>query len=295
VNPDQRSPEDHISRSPRRLRPSAAVRRVSSLLSLQPNMDTSTSHGEGRHSGNVLSHSPSSSTGGSSKVALGDNTTADSEQFHHQADPPKSSNGYDDGINVPEAERTWYTPTVHQMIETLQVAMMTKKDALQPLPIRFNSHILALAEGYSKMRRELAQQTQKVAEVQNLRERELEEFRAISDEWLTREKGYQAEIKRLELELADTERGMEAVVIARDRSLVDRGAMARKRFENRVKRLSASKATDDDGTWLQHSLPRPPFFRWRSIGFWQLTSCKTQMTRRARKPDLQRLRAVTKP
>lgn len=261
MNPDENLPADQISRSPRRLRPSAAVRRVSSLLSL-PNMDTSNSHGERRHNGNGLSHSPSSSIGGSPKVALGDNavnSTADSEQFHHQADPPESPNGYDDGIDVPEAERTWYNPTVHQMIERLQVVMMTKRDALQPLPIRFNSHILALTEGYSKMRHELAQQAQKIAEVQDLRERELEQFRAMSDEWLIREQGYQAEIKRLELQLAATERGMEAVVVARSSSLVDRGATARKRFEERVKRLSASKVTDDDGTWLRHSLPLPPF------------------------------------
>jgi hypothetical protein len=131
------------------------------------------------------------------------------------------------------------------MVETLQVAMMMKKDSLSPIPIRFNSHVLALLEGYSKLRLQLGKEATRIAEVQDLRERELDQFRAISEDWLRREQGYRDEVKRLELQLAEA-RSMEAVIVARSGSLVDRSATARKRFEERVKRLSGSKV-DEDG------------------------------------------------
>ncbi|RKU45977.1 hypothetical protein DL546_006746 [Coniochaeta pulveracea] len=131
------------------------------------------------------------------------------------------------------------------MVETLQVAMMKKKNSLEPIPIRFNSHVLALIEGYSKLRLQLGKEAARIAEVQELRERELDQFRSISEDWLKREQGYRDEVKRLELQLAEV-KSMEAVIVARSGSLVDRGATARKGFEERVKRLSSSKVDDED-------------------------------------------------
>jgi hypothetical protein len=143
------------------------------------------------------------------------------------------------------------------MVETLQVAMMMKKDSLSPIPIRFNSHVLALLEGYSKLRLQLGKEATRIAEVQDLRERELDQFRAISEDWLRREQGYRDEVKRLELQLAEA-RSMEAVIVARSGSLVDRSATARKRFEERVKRLSGSKVDEDSkSASLSHILCRP--------------------------------------
>lgn len=250
---------EEAPRSPRRIRPPAAVRRVSSLLTL-----TALDHGvEPRHDG--PSHSPSPSLASSShgsfpKILTGDTGTSVSSgsslDRERAASPPDSFNAtseFVDSLDVPEAERTWHTPNLHQMVETLQVAMMKKKNSLEPIPIRFNSHVLALIEGYSKLRLQLGKEAARIAEVQELRERELDQFRSISEDWLKREQGYRDEVKRLELQLAEV-KSMEAVIVARSGSLVDRGATARKGFEERVKRLSSSKV-DDEGQSKLATMP----------------------------------------
>jgi hypothetical protein len=126
--------------------------------------------------------------------------------------------------------------------------MMNKPSTLEPLPIQYNGHVLALLEGYAKIKQELESTkltaAAEVEEVKKMRMRELESYRNLSDDWLEKQKGYMAEIKRLELLLAHhTEEGMATVALARAGSVVDRGAKARKGFEERVKRLSRG----DDG------------------------------------------------
>lgn len=113
--------------------------------------------------------------------------------------------------------------------------MMNRSDVRTPLPVRFNSHVLAVIEGYRNQRKELAKAAQDIADVQELRERDADSFGRMSSEWMARERDFLAEIKRLELQLADTQNGMEAVMLARSGSLVDRGAMGRKKFEERMK------------------------------------------------------------
>jgi hypothetical protein len=134
------------------------------------------------------------------------------------------------------------------MIESLQVAMMNKPSALEPLPVRYNGHVLALLEGYAKVKRELEETKRTAAEeleeIRGTRFNELESYRQLSEDWLKSQKDYNAEIKRLELLLAHhTEGGIATVVLARAGSVVDRGMRARKGFEERVKRLSRG----DDG------------------------------------------------
>ena len=148
-----------------------------------------------------------------------------------------------------EADRIWHAPSLDQMVESLQVAMMNKPSALEPLPLQYNGHVYALLEGYAKIKRELEatkkSAAEEVAEVKTMRMRELESYRKVSEDWLEREKGYMAEVKRLELLLAEhTKEGMEIVALARAGSVVARGARARKGFEERVKRLSMGH---DDG------------------------------------------------
>ena len=132
--------------------------------------------------------------------------------------------------------QTWHNPSLDQMVETIQVAMMTKRDSLAPIPVQFNAYILALIEGYSKQRRLITEAREEAASLQTLREKELEEFRAIAEEWTMREEAYRAEVRRLELIIAKTSQdGMETVALARSGSLVDRGA--RKGFQARLKDL----------------------------------------------------------
>lgn len=75
---------------------------------------------------------------------------------------------------------------------------------------------------------------EKLEEIKCLREKELEQFRAISEEWIQRESNYKAEIKRLELILAEESKdGVASVTLARHNTLVNRSES--KRFEDKVK------------------------------------------------------------
>jgi hypothetical protein len=79
-----------------------------------------------------------------------------------------------------------------------------------------------------------------LAELKDLRERELEQFRGMSVEWMEAGEAYQAEIKRLELALAkESKDGMASVALARHGSLVDRAGS--KRFQAKLKRMSGSE------------------------------------------------------
>lgn len=104
---------------------------------------------------------------------------------------------------------------------------------------RYNAHIRALLEGFGHLTERLQETEEKFAELKNLREKELEEFRGISEDWVQREEGYKAEIKRLELVLAkESKDGVASVALARHESLIDRSGS--KRFRERLKRARNS-------------------------------------------------------
>lgn len=98
---------------------------------------------------------------------------------------------------------------------------------------------MALIEGFARATRQLRDRDERLAELRDLREKELEQFRGLSEEWMQREEGYKAEIKRLELVLARESRdGVASVALARQESLVDRTGS--KKFRARVGRISNS-------------------------------------------------------
>lgn len=104
-------------------------------------------------------------------------------------------------------------------------------------PCRCNAYVLALIEGFAHLTDRLRDANAKIVEAKDLREKELEQFASISDEWLQREENYKAEIKRLELFLAkESKDGMASVALARSESVVDRADS--KRFHAKVKRVS---------------------------------------------------------
>lgn len=77
----------------------------------------------------------------------------------------------------------------------------------------------------------------KLADLNKLREKELEEFRGMSEEWIERENAYKAEIKRLELLLLkESKDGMACVAVARSGSVVDRSGS--KRFRERIQKAN---------------------------------------------------------
>ena len=137
----------------------------------------------------------------------------------------------------------WYKPDFLQRVEAVQIFMMTNRGATRPLPVDYNPNILIMLEGVENLLRHLSETKTELAEQRNLREKELEQFRDVSEDWIQREKDYKAEIKRLELTLArESKDGMACVALTRQGSLVDRAAS--KRFQERLKRLS-NHAEDD--------------------------------------------------
>ncbi|KAM7195286.1 hypothetical protein V8F33_006794 [Rhypophila sp. PSN 637] len=133
----------------------------------------------------------------------------------------------------------WHNPNLMQIVESLQSAMMNKRDPMEHIPVVYNSYVLTLIEGFGKLTTRLKNTESELADLKNLREKELEQFRGISEEWILREDGYKAEIKRLELVLAkESKDGVASVAMARQTSLADRSGT--KRFQARLKRMSGS-------------------------------------------------------
>ncbi|KAH8882825.1 hypothetical protein GQ53DRAFT_602493, partial [Thozetella sp. PMI_491] len=101
----------------------------------------------------------------------------------------------------------------------------------------YHSHVLVVLEGIENLSNHLARSKEELAEQRNLREKELEQFRAVGEDWVLMEKDYKAEIKRLELTLArESKDGMACVALARHGSLVDRSGS--KKFKETIQRLS---------------------------------------------------------
>lgn len=100
----------------------------------------------------------------------------------------------------------------------------------------YHSCVLSLIEGFYRLTRKLRDTEEKLAEIKDLRERELEQFRGMTEEWIETGEAYKAEVKRLELALAkESKDGVASVALARHGSLVDR--VGSKRFHAKLKRL----------------------------------------------------------
>lgn len=108
---------------------------------------------------------------------------------------------------------------------------------------RYNSLVHNVLEGFARLTKRLQALEQELAELKNLREKELEQFRGISEEWIQREDGYKAEIKRLEVVLAkESKDGLASVTLARQNTLIDRSGS--KRFQAKLKRMSTTANRD---------------------------------------------------
>ena len=137
-----------------------------------------------------------------------------------------------DGFKFVEQDQTWERPSLEHMAEALLCGMM-KSGPATPIPVRMNSYVLHLIEGV----RNLQTENEKNKEANAARERDLEQFREMSDEWIAREHLYKAEIRRLEKLLArHSKDGMETVAIARSNTLVNRSDT--RRFVDKIHRVS---------------------------------------------------------
>ncbi|KAI1126820.1 hypothetical protein F5Y10DRAFT_293387 [Nemania abortiva] len=136
--------------------------------------------------------------------------------------PTSGDDNDDTGLFVRSEDKVWYNPSLDQMVESLQVLLMTR-GVLEPIPIEYNSYVLHLVEGFAKARANIRRVEGACQEARQSLEHNLEEFRQVADDWAERESQYRAEVKRLEVLLSRSSRGgLEAVTLARTNSIVDR-------------------------------------------------------------------------
>ncbi|OHW96706.1 hypothetical protein CSPAE12_04741 [Colletotrichum incanum] len=130
--------------------------------------------------------------------------------------------------------------SLNQMVDALHYIMMTKP-VLDPVPREYNSYILHLLEGYWNVQEQLKKTEQALAEETETKQRSLEEFAKMSDEWQEKETAFRAEIKRMELVLAKVApEGVGAVVLARSESVVDRSTRSSRIFKAKIERARGS-------------------------------------------------------
>ncbi|KAK2052843.1 hypothetical protein LY76DRAFT_669594 [Colletotrichum caudatum] len=134
--------------------------------------------------------------------------------------------------------------SLDQMVDALHYIMMTKP-VLDPVPREYNSYILHLLEGYWGVQEQLKKTEQALAEEMETKQRSLEEFAKVSDEWQEKEAAFRSEIKRMELVLAKiAPDGVGAVVMARSQSVVDRSAKSFKISKAKIEKARGSPDRD---------------------------------------------------
>jgi hypothetical protein len=120
-----------------------------------------------------------------------------------------------------ELDHTVHNPTADQLAETLKVIMMTN-GTREPLPAEYNSCIMQVLEGYNTHRLELQTKIKELKEAKKEKEETATELWQKTLEWKEEESRYKTELKKLEVILAKTPRGMELVAMARSQSVVRR-------------------------------------------------------------------------
>jgi hypothetical protein len=138
---------------------------------------------------------------------------------------------------------TWHNPSLKQMVETVSCTMM-RNGSSAPIPRHLNGWIAGIMEEVSHQIRQLDGLRTQIKELNATREQEVLEFSKVTEEWSQREKGFKAEINRLEHIISDTQQGAESVMVARAGSVVDRNDS--RAFRAKLDRLSRS----DDGKQL---------------------------------------------
>ncbi|GAW26759.1 hypothetical protein SAMD00023353_4700850 [Rosellinia necatrix] len=139
-------------------------------------------------------------------------------------------------------DQVWYNPSLDQMVEALQVMLMTR-GVLGSIPIEYNAYILHLIEGFAKSQKKIQETEAACQEMKQSLERNLEEFQLVTEDWLERESQYRAEVKRLEVLLSkSSEDGLAAVTLARTNSVIDRRGSEGDRFLSKLKVFRKSSA-----------------------------------------------------
>ncbi|KAG8159033.1 hypothetical protein KVR01_011476 [Diaporthe batatas] len=159
---------------------------------------------------------------------------------------------------------TWHNPSLKQMMETVMCTMM-KNGSSAPIPRHLNGWIAGILEEASHQTRQLDFLRGQIEELKATREQEVIEFAKVTEEWSQREKGFKAEINRLEHIISDTQQGAESVMLARAGSVVDRNDS--RAFRAKLNRLSRSDS--GDGTAVEEDARAPRISFPRDMAFKQ--------------------------
>ncbi|TRX92921.1 hypothetical protein FHL15_006059 [Xylaria flabelliformis] len=168
---------------------------------------------------------------GSSRLSghLGRADTGLDSLFSEDAEDDVAAN-----LFVRNQDRIWYNPSLDQMVEALQVLLMTR-GVLEPIPLEYNSYILHLIEGFAKARADTRKAEAAHTELKQTLEQNLEQFRLVAEDWRQKEAQYLAEIKKLEVLLSKSSKdGLEVVALARTTSVIDRYSNRRRGFLSRL-------------------------------------------------------------
>jgi hypothetical protein len=121
--------------------------------------------------------------------------------------------------NIRSPESVYHKPSVDHMVETLKVVMMNQS-FMDHVPIAYNACIVHVLEAYQDLRMKLAEKENFLEELKLSHTKDINDFEALAVQWEVRERDYNAELKKLEVLLSQTEDGMEKVTLARTRSAV---------------------------------------------------------------------------
>ncbi|KAF5621222.1 hypothetical protein F52700_10971 [Fusarium sp. NRRL 52700] len=125
-----------------------------------------------------------------------------------------------DKLFINAGQQTWHNPSIDQVAETLQVAVMSNP-ASEALSAEYRSHILLLCEAYGTRHKKIAKLERELEETKMALKDEASRHRSIEEYWLVQDARYKAEVKRLEMFIHRTsDQGMEAVALARAGSLL---------------------------------------------------------------------------
>jgi hypothetical protein len=173
---------------------------------------------------------------------LGDISVFGESDDDHLTNPPTQSSANATGSNGSyprNIDDIWYQPTLDQIADTLFVALMNKPFH-EPLPLEYDTWVRQLVQGCAELSRDLRETRQLLAEEKETLKQSVDEFTEMSVHWEERETAYKAEIRRLEVLLAKAApSGVEAVLVARSGSIVDRSLAGTRKF-----RASVQKACD---------------------------------------------------
>ncbi|KAH6636850.1 hypothetical protein F5144DRAFT_601567 [Chaetomium tenue] len=229
----------------------ATLRTVSSFLSLKSTSSSSANNRSGSGGGHGGGHGGGGGALEAMPASLSMLPLTEVDYHHHHHSGYSSYAGSEGGGSGGVRSRSgsgrggnergagagepWHNPNLMQMAEMLS-SVMGRMGAGERLDPTYHSCILSLIEGFYHLTRKLRDTEEKLAEIKDLRERELEQFRGMTEEWIETGEAYKAEVKRLELALAkESKDGVASVALARHGSLVDR--IGSKRFHAKLKRL----------------------------------------------------------